>query len=181
MPVFKYLSFCFLLLLAVSRVQAAEVDRPIEDFMGHYIGHADSEDGIGRDMSVTIGDIPGSDDYFVEWSTVIHKSKTRTKRVTYNIRFQQSGREGIDASAMAKDVFGKSRPLDPLNGDPLVWARVKGNTHVVYALIITEDGGYDLQVYSRTLNAEGLWLEFTRQKDDLPKLEISAQLVRVSK
>ncbi len=180
MPVFKYLTFCFLLLLAVSRVTAAEVDRPIEDFMGHYIGHADTGNGAGRDMSVTIEGIPGSDDYSVEWSTVIHKSKDRTKRVTYHIRFQQSGREGVHASAMARDVFGKATPLDPLKGDPLVWARIKGNTHVVYALIITEDGGYDLQGYSRTLNEEGLWLEFTRQKDDLPKLEISAQLVRVS-
>jgi len=174
----KLLPPCFLLLL-LSGFAAAE-ERGIEDFFGTYIGHAESPEELGRDMSVTIGGVEGSDDFFVKWSTVIHKTDERTKRVTYNIRFTESHRQSIYVSAMARNVFGKFVPLNPMQGDPLVWARIKGDTLTVYAMIITDDGGFDMQVYDRTLNKDGLWLEFRRKKDDLPLKEISAQLIRVS-
>ncbi|GGB95013.1 hypothetical protein GCM10011352_21400 [Marinobacterium zhoushanense] len=172
------LTVWFFLVLFTGSVSAD--DRRIKDFFGTYIGHAETAEELGRDMSVSIGPIAGSDDYYVKWSTVIHKSSDRTKRVTYNIRFTQSRRNAVHISAMAQDVFGKAVPLDPTKGDPLVWARIKGDTHTVYAMIITDDGGFDLQVYNRTLNKDGMWLEFTRKQDDLLPKKITAQLIRVS-
>ncbi|KEA62331.1 hypothetical protein ADIMK_3471 [Marinobacterium lacunae] len=168
-----------ILYLIASGIVFAD-DRKIEEFFGSYIGHAESSEELGRDMSVTIGGIDDSTDYFVKWSTVIHKSHDRTKRVTYNIRFTQSKRKSLQVSAMARDVFGKPIPLDPLKGDPLFWARIKGDTHTVYAMIITDDGGFDLQVYNRTLTEDGLSLEFIRQNDDQSVRKIHANLIRVS-
>jgi len=45
---------------------------------------------------------------------------------------------------MRKDVFGNRALNDPLKGEPYVWARMRGDTLTVYALIVTPDGSYDM-------------------------------------
>ena len=48
-------------------------------------------------------------------------------------------------------MFGHQVPLDPLKGDPYVWCRIVGRVLTLYSLQITDDGGYDLQIYERTV------------------------------
>ena len=71
------------------------------------------------------------------------------------------------------------RPINPLNeGDPFVWATIKGDTLTVYALLITEAGGYELQTYARTLTADGMRLSFTRLRDGQQLKAITGVLLK---
>jgi hypothetical protein len=66
---------------------------------------------------------------------------------------------------MHRDTFGHAEPLDPLKGEPYVWAGISGPTLTVHALLITNDGGYEIQVYRRTLTADGMALTFSRNRN----------------
>ena len=66
---------------------------------------------------------------------------------------------------MRTNVFGQVVPLDPLKGDPYVWARIEDGALRIHALIIREDGGYELQIHNRVLTASGLDLSYSRIRD----------------
>ena len=160
--------------------------RPIEAFYGQYIGHASSNISrqsnnnvmIKRDLSVTIGPT-AKKGFFIGWTTVSHKS-SGINRKDYQINFRSSDRDNIYASAMKTNVFGGQVSLDPMQGDPFVWARIKGDTLTVHMLLITEDGGYEMQIYNRTLNAQGLLLEYRLLRTGEQLRQIRTQLVRVA-
>ena len=67
---------------------------------------------------------------------------------------------------------------DPMKGDPYVWSRVVGDTLTVYALLIDEDGGYEMQEYNRTLTEKGLHLEYERVRNGEKLKTITADLIR---
>jgi|APTNR8051073442_1049403.scaffolds.fasta_scaffold22221_3 hypothetical protein len=157
----------------------------IAPFFGHYEGRT-IIDGDGettmRDLEVTIETVAGGSDHFrINWSTIIRRSDGESKRKSYSIVFTPTPRPGIFASAMRTDMFGNAVPLDPLKGDPFVWCRIVDATLTVYALTITDDGGYDLQVYDRTLRAGGLDLRFTRLDEGEPPVVVSAVLERTTR
>ncbi|MDK3074187.1 hypothetical protein QO034_13790 [Sedimentitalea sp. JM2-8] len=136
----------------------------ISQFVGDYSGSAEivNDDGSAspRDMSVSISTTAKG--FVVKWTTVTHRSEGRTKENTYEISFLPSDREGVYAAAMKKNVFGHEVQLDPMKGEPYVWARVIGDTLTVYSLFVDADGGYELQQFDRTLTEGGLNLEFSR-------------------
>ncbi len=68
----------------------------------------------------------------------------KAKRKSCSIDFRKTKRGDIHQSAMRKDVFGNRALNDPLKGEPYVWARMRGDTLTVYALIVTPDGSYDM-------------------------------------
>lgn len=159
--------FALTVLIAVGLAAmrpAAAADRKITDFYGTYTGQSISVKGEGlsaRDLSVRIKS--AKDGFNVSWTTVTHKKGGAASRKSYSIDFSKSPRKNIWGSAVRRDAFGKMRPINPLNeGDPFVWATIKGDTLTVYALIIKEGGGYELQTYARTLTADGMRLNFTR-------------------
>ncbi len=80
---------------------------------------------------------------------------------------------------MRKDVFGNRAPNDPMKGDPYVWARLRGDTLTVYALIVTPDGSYDMQVYDRTLTKNGMKLDFKRFLEGQKVKSIKGELQRI--
>ena len=82
---------------------------------------------------------------------------------------------------MKTNVFGGRVALDPLKGDPYVWARITGDTLTVFALLITEDGDYEMQVYDRTLTPKGLDLVFLRTRHGKEPALIKAILTRINK
>ncbi len=154
-------------------------DSGIQAFYGTFRGSsiADSKTRLTpRDLSVTIE--PGkAGSFVVGWTTIIRRADGETRK-HYSIAFQPTQRPGIYRSAMRANVFGEMVPLDPFKGDPLVWARLQGKTLTVYALIILDDGGYDLQIYDRTLTPTGLDLRFSRSLDREPVTVLEATLVR---
>lgn len=143
---------------------AAQSRADISRFVGDYSGSAEIVENDGtaspRDMSVSISTT--NKGFVVKWTTVTHKSEGRTKENTYEISFVPSDREGVFAAAMKKNVFGHEVQLDPMKGEPYVWARVIGDTLTVYSLFVDADGGYELQQFDRTLTEGGLNLEFSR-------------------
>jgi len=158
----------FLIAFALTAThEAAAADRKISDFYGAYTGQSISVTGEGlsaRDLSVEIK--AAKDGFNVSWTTVTHKKGSSASRKSYSVDFSKSARKNVWGSAVRRDAFGNMRPINPLNeGDPFVWATVKGDTLTVYALLITPEGGYELQTYARTLTATGLALNFTRLRD----------------
>jgi hypothetical protein len=136
----------------------------ISRFVGEYSGSAEVErqDGsrMPRDMSVRIAETRNG--FSVEWTSVTYRSDGRVTEKSYAIDFQPSDRFGVFAAAMRQNVFGHAVPLDPMKGEPYVWARLNGDTLTVFSLYVTNAGDYDLQQFDRTLTDGGLDLEFTR-------------------
>ena len=77
---------------------------------------------------------------------------------------------------MALDAFGNAVPLDPMKGDPYVWARIQGQSLTLYALTVTEHGGYDLQVFDRKLVPGGMELKYSRVVDGQAQRAITGRL-----
>lgn len=157
--------FALIACLAVSAGARAAVPEA-EKFYGQYEGEAISNTGgtlRERDLRVEIG--PHEKGFTVRWISVTRRASGRLKRKEYTIDFYRSGREHIYASGMRRDMFGNPVPMDPMKGDPYVWARIDGDTLTVYALHVLEDGGYELQTYDRTVIPEGLRLEYSRVRD----------------
>jgi hypothetical protein len=80
---------------------------------------------------------------------------------------------------MRTDVFGNAVPLDPMSGDPYLWARIEGNTFWMYALLVTDEGGYEMQTYERTLTAGGMDLRYSRIRDGEVLRTITGKLKKV--
>jgi hypothetical protein len=152
---------------------ASADDTELAPFFGTYVGHSDpADDGekVKRDLGVSIE--PADDDGFrLTWTTVRHKLDGRRKEDKITIDFLPVRRQGIFSSAMRRDKFGHRIPLNPLKGDPYVWARV-------YAMRIRADGGYEMQVYDRTLVGDGLALVFSRVRDGETLRSITGTLRR---
>lgn len=165
-------TFIFILFFT-STGYAADID----PFIGSYTGSATLENNgeVGpRDMSV---DIRKTDHGFnILWKTIAHKKDGRITEKTYDITFLPSGRAGIYSSAMGTSIFGKPVPLDPMKGDPYVWSRITKDTFTVYALIIDENGGYEIQEYNRTLAQEGLDLNYLRIRNGIKLKNVQAIL-----
>lgn len=169
-----------ILLLAAGSARAAGIDA----FLGNYVGKATeirSEDGeAGRDLSVSITKGDDGRTFVIEWGTVIWKTSDRPVQQRYKITFIPSERNNIFAAAMRKDMFGKYVPLDPMKGDPYFWARIAGNTLSVYYILVTDEGGYEMQVYHRTLTEPGkMKVEFRRIRDGVALRTITAELQKV--
>lgn len=148
----------------VSTGHSAEPD--IAAFFGEYEGEAVTDhDGEikKRDLRVKIS--PNNNGFTVNWISVTKRSDGKLKRKEYSIDFHPTRRGGIYRSGERRDLFGNPVPLDPMQGDPYVWARVHENTLTVYALHVLEDGGYEMQTYARTRIPEGLDLRYSRVRD----------------
>lgn len=151
-------------------------DASIDAFFGTYEGTAYSSQNAAstpRDIRVSIH--PHGKGFNVAWAT----TKSDGERKSYSINFEATTRPGIYGSAMRRNMFGDSVPLDPLKGDPYVWARINDQTLTVYGFVITPEGSYDMQVYHRTLSEDGLELEFFRYLEGQPVRRIKGTLVKV--
>lgn len=139
---------------------------PLQRFFGQYVGEAvaDAEGDLDkRDIRAEIS--PLEKGFTVRWIMVVRKASGKTKRDDYSLNFVPTQRPNIYSSAMRTNAFGNAVPLDPLRGDPYVWARVEGSTLMIHALIVTDTGGYELHVYERTLTPTGMSLKFSRVVD----------------
>lgn len=152
-------------LLAAAQNAHAGVEM-IEPFLGDYFGEVTfEEEGVEhrRDLSVSIKRT--KEGFNITWKTTQYKPSGKVKTNTHDIDFVPTKRENVFSSAMRTNVFGGRSALDPMKGDPYVWSRITGDTLTVYALWVIDDGGYEMQVYDRTLAPEGLDLRFSRNRN----------------
>ena len=152
----------------------------IERFYGTYSGEAISESGDELDKRDINADItPQGKGFKVKFTVVVKRGKDKPRRDEYTIMFNPSKRSGIYSSAMRTDVFGNSVPLDPLAGDPYMWARIDGDKFWRYALFVTETGGYEMQTYEYTLVPGGLDLRYSRVRDGEVLRTVTGKLKKV--
>lgn len=152
-----------------------------EPFLGKYEGRSISnlaEDFSERDMNVDISRYE-KDGFSVKWTTVIRyaDSSKSAKHKTHVISFLPvNSQPGIYYAASKKDVFGRMAPADPFAGEPITWAGIDGTVLTISALYIRRDGGYEIQVYKRTLTNEGMYLKFERFRDGVKLRSITGTL-----
>lgn len=171
------LVICFT--LAVAAAPAAASD--IEAFYGEFEGEAVTDyDGVLRKRNLRVKISPHPDGFTVDWTSVTKKSNGKLKRKAYSINFLPTRRKNIFRSGERKDMFGNAVPLDPLKGEPFVWARLHEDTLTVFALHVLEDGGYEMQTYARTRIPEGLALVYSRVRDGQNLRTVEAMLLEVN-
>lgn len=173
-----------LALAAAGRAHAAyDGADAIKKFFGSYKGYTISSQVEGltkRDLNIEIK--PYDDEGFtVTWTTVLRKSDGKERSKTFTINFLPSSRPSVYAAAAKRDLFGHLKPLNPLEGDPYVWAAVDANTLTIRSLHIGETGGYEMQVFGRTLTTDGLATRFERVRDGEMLKVIEGTLKRASK
>lgn len=160
MMVRLFSAMVFVLLAQVARADIAP-------FVGKYIGSADIAMADGtlkkRDMNVEISQSDAG--FNVSWTSTTYKIDGRIKEKSYSIDFVTSERPNVYAAAQRKNVFGHAVQLDPMKGEPFVWAQIHGDTLTVYSLFVSESGGYEMQQFDRTLRDGGLQLDFSRVRN----------------
>jgi len=171
--------FIFFLLTLILVYPPAHAVEEYEPFIGEFKGKYTSDDGgveNSRDLSVSIHEI--NDGFNISWKTTTFKKK-KPKTKSYSIDFIETHREHIYKAAQKKNVFGGREPLDPMKGEPYGWARIDGPKLTVYALVITENGGYEMQTFDRILLGDNnLHLKFSRIRDGETMKTIDANLQR---
>ena len=154
------LTATFLGALASVEANASEL---IEPFIGKYTGHAtytENDVEINRDLGVLIRET--DEGFKVDWEVTTLKPGKKAKTKEYSISFTPTKRDHVFQAAMQPSIFGGKKPLDPIKGDPYVWARIIDQTLTIFALLINDDGGYELLIYDRSLADDGLNLSFSR-------------------
>lgn len=172
------LALALLLLPSVAAAQA------IDPFVGRFTGSSVQVSGTDqskRDLTVEITKSPDGKGFLVLWKTVIHKASGKDEEQPADkVRFVPTRRDNIYSAASRQDMFGKQVPIDPISGkDPYYWARIAGKTLSVFNIIINDDGGYEMQVYHRSLTDDGMKVEFQRIRDGAPQRTVSGILKRV--
>ena len=158
MKALSVVSIVFLCVLTFSTGQSF-ASSDFEKFYGHYVGNSIDET---PDRAIDVLIKPHEKGFNLTWTTTEFRANNKIKKSTFSINFKSSKQEGVYGSAMSKDLFGHERPLDPLNGDPYVWAFINDNTMTVNSLLVSENGGYEIQTYERTLIDDGMSLMFSR-------------------
>lgn len=152
----------------------------INAFFGKFTGQSEVAVGEGaslpRDLTVEIS--PNREGFNVAWTTVIYRASGKVKETSYSIDFLDTDRDGVFAAAQRKNIFGHAVQLDPMQGDPYVWAQLHDGTLRVFSLFVADDGGYEMQQYDRTLTDAGMRLEFSRVRNGVPMRNVSADLIR---
>ena len=170
-----------LLLLAAAGVAspAARAADAIDPFIGTFKGKAEVETESGlkkRDVAVTIS--KSSRGFSVDWTTTIPKANGKRKIKQFKIQFSPAKRKKLYAAGMRRNLFGKLVPLNPLKGDPYMWAAIRGDVLFVYGMHVTDDGGYEFQVYERKIVPGGMNVTFKRFRDGKQLKDINAELKR---
>lgn len=184
MRLFAVLAAAVLLFTASAQAQQprrAPAPVGISAFYGEWRGSGISESNISTNFRLTARDLdvtvkPDGEGFVISWTTVQRQSgdpnNPTAERKATTIRFVPSGRAGIWKEVDARD---------PLASDRYAWAAIHGQTLTVQSLAIRDDGGYDMQVYDRTLEPTGMKLDFTAFSDGSQRRTARGRLVKVAK
>ena len=126
-----------------------------DSFVGHYAGSTTivgNTEGTASSREIAVDISKHKKSFRINWSTTKAKSG---KSKEYTIDFVPTKRDHIYAAAQKVNVFGGKKPLDPLQGDPYMWARFTGKSMKILGLLINEQGEFELFSYTRTLHDDG--------------------------
>lgn len=163
------------LMLSLCGLPTAAHATGLGDFAGHWRGESiDSSDGLKvskEDLSLKFSPIDGG--FELEWKAPggdVEKAgfvESEDKPGIFSARASSGGLLGF---------FSSSEEVNPLDGDPLVWARLAGDVLIVYKLVIDEQGAFTLDRYENTLQSDTLRLRFSRRSHGKPEQSLDAHL-----
>ena len=169
--------------LCVVALASPAMAVPLDEFFGSYSGSAEIVESDGsarpRDMSVEIAPTERGK-FSVAWTSTTYYSDGRVNEKSYHIDFRPTDRAGVYAAAQQRNVFGHEVQLDPMKGEPFVWARIEGDTMTVFSLFVDDSGGYEIQQFDRTLIPGGLFLSFSRVRNGEILKTVEAELTRTN-
>jgi hypothetical protein len=145
-------------------------------FHGDWQGEELTVEDGSPDLKVTAEDlnvrIEANDSGFrMRWTALSRKEPgDPLARRAVEARFEPTDRPGVFAfdpeqSSMLLSLFGDPATSNPLEGEPLLWARLDGETLSVYGLAINPDGGFDLYQHVRALTGEGMTVRHTHRTE----------------
>lgn len=150
-----------------KRVQAQGYGADFSPFVGAYTGQIviGTANGLEkRDLDVSVR--RETEGFSLEWSTEIQRPDGRIKSDRYFVAFKPvTNRPGYYLPTDRIDRFGKRFPINPLDGDPQLTAKIDGKTMYVYASLLTDDGAHEVQTYERILVPGGMTLKFSRVRN----------------
>lgn len=167
-------------------------DAPVDAFFGVFQGETTFLTATGakkRGISVSFSPVseamPGIDGVEVSWTTLSKRADGTFNSKTHEAVFvpadeaetifvatKSSGsaedisklEEGQDDKKDGDKAAASRSPIDPRGTAPYLWGRIKDNTFSIYVVVVAEDGGYEVQVYNRTLTKEGMTLVYSRNR-----------------
>lgn len=178
MPMLRFVGLIWLF----TAVPAHAMDNvPVKAFFGEYEGTAvvtDGDDTGERQARVVISKHKSG--FSIEWETVIADDSGDTKTRSFETTFMPDDRENLYISLVKGSMFEGKKARNPLNGEPLLWATIKGKTLSVYNMVVTDDASYEISAYHRTLTDAGLDITFSRIVGEVVTRRVTGSLKRVS-
>lgn len=152
-----------LLLAGSNPAYGAQVE--VESFAGTYIGEYVSEPAASvRPDDLHLRVRIHRKGFMLDWQSLANPEESPKHH--YNVSFVPTSRTNVYIAAMRCDMFGNLRPLDPMQGEPFMWAHVEGNRISLYVMTIDERGAHDLRIYRYRLEGEKMTLTFERHRDE---------------
>jgi hypothetical protein len=147
-----------------------------EEFHGDWRGEEVSVvegDGVevtAEDLNVRIEPDEAAG-FRMHWTTLEReKAGGPLARHPVEAHFVPAGRPGVFAfeaedSSMLLSLFGDPATSNPLEGEPLLWARFDGGALSVYGLVINTEGGFDLYQHVRRLTGDTMTVRQTHRTE----------------
>lgn len=159
-----------------------------EAFFGQWQGTSVAA-SAGNDLEITAEDLnvliePDGDGFRMRWTALSHEgTKRELFRQPVEARFEPTDRPGVfayepEAGSLLSGLFGDPSTSNPLEGEPLLWARFADGALSVYGLAINDQGGFDLYQHVRTLTDQGMSVRQTHRTEHDPVVVIEGQLQR---
>lgn len=176
----RWVALAALVVTLAAPAGAQSADRRLAPFFGEYAGTGiatDTETRAGsivkiRDLDVVIR--PTDAGFVLTWTTVLQHlgedGRPHLHRRVTTYAFEPGPRPGW---------FRATESGDPLEGHPLVWARLVANTLTVAVYNVFEDGHNDLQIYTRRLIGQRMELEYTRSHNNERVAAVRGWLARI--
>ena len=147
-----------------------------ESFHGDWQGKELTVDDGSADLEATAEDLsvriaPDGSGFRMHWTALSRDgSGGPLARHPVEARFAPADRPGVfvfdsEQSSLLLRLFGDPATSNPLEGEPLLWARLDGETLSVYGLAINPDGSFDLYQHVRTLTSEGMTARHTHRTE----------------
>jgi hypothetical protein len=163
-PRLRRLEWCTIVLCTALQMAVARADEPAAGLAGTWRGKTD----VGQ-ASMALAD--QGTGFTIRWEMPGHPP--------LDVGLERDGETaGVyrRADGGLLSLFDRERGGDPLDGEPLVWARVAGETLVVYRLAIDSDGGYTLDRMALRREADDVAAELVTRSSVAEPVVLSARL-----
>ncbi len=178
--------FALLLLSVLLWTVPAAGALTLDSLFGSYTGYATVEDLVTgaretREMDVVI-EAYKRRGFRVRWINVTlvdgRRDRPGVKRRELAVAFKPAADGSYFVEAPEYNPFRRKEEVRPLAGDPMRWAVLDDSGLYVYSFLVLEDGRYELQIYRRFPERDGIGLFYERILDGTVVKRITGYAVR---